>query len=68
MKNRPWQIFEGLFYRLLDKCKSVTLKRRFRFKNPLCSMDATVIDLCLSVFPWAEFRQCQRIRITSLLR
>jgi hypothetical protein len=20
-------------------------------------MDATVIDLCLSVFPWAEFRQ-----------
>jgi hypothetical protein len=57
MKNRPWQIYEGLFYRLLDKCKSVTPKHRFRFKNPLYSMDATVIDLCLSVFPWAEFRQ-----------
>ena len=57
MKNRPWQIYEGLFYRLLDKCKSVTPKHRFRFKNPLFSMDATVIDLCLSVFPWAEFRQ-----------
>jgi hypothetical protein len=57
MKTRPCDIFEGLFYRLLDKCKSVTPKHRFRFKNPLYSIDATVIDLCLSVFPWAEFRQ-----------
>ncbi len=31
--------------------------KRFRFKNKLLSMDATVIDLCLSLFPWAEFRQ-----------
>jgi hypothetical protein len=57
MKNRPWQIYEGLFYGLLDKCRSVTPKHRFRFNNPLFSMDATVIDLCLSVFPWAEFRR-----------
>ena len=48
MKNRPHQIYEGLFYKLLDKC---------RFKNPLFSMDATVIDLCLSVFPCTEYRQ-----------
>ena len=57
MKNRPHQIYEGLFYKLLDKCRSVTPDHKFRFKNPLFSMDATVIDLCLSVFPWAEFRQ-----------
>ena len=33
------------------------LKHPLRFKNPLFSMDASVIDLCLSIFPWAEFRQ-----------
>lgn len=29
---------------------------KFRFNNPLYSLDASTIDLCLSVFPWAEFR------------
>jgi hypothetical protein len=31
--------------------------RRFRFKNKLMSLDATVIDLCASVFDWAQFRR-----------
>ena len=31
-------------------------KHKFKFKNPLHSLDATTIDLCLSVFPWAKFR------------
>ena len=30
-------------------------KRKFRFKNPLLS-DATVIDLCATMFDWAKFR------------
>jgi IS4 transposase len=29
---------------------------QFRFKNPLYTIDASTIDLCLSVFPWAKFR------------
>lgn len=28
----------------------------FRFKNSLYSLDASTIDLCLSIFPWADFR------------
>lgn len=28
----------------------------FRFKHPLYSLDASTSDLCLSVFPWADFR------------
>ncbi len=32
-------------------------KRKFRFKNKLFSLDATVIELCLSLFDWATFRQ-----------
>jgi hypothetical protein len=57
MKGRSSEIFEGLFYKLLDKCKGVTPKHKFRFKNPLYTLDSTLIDLCLSVFPWAVYRK-----------
>lgn len=57
MSKRPYEIYEGLFYKLLEKCKSVTPKHSFQFKNELYSLDSTVIDLCLSVFPWATFRK-----------
>jgi len=54
--KRDSRIFEETFYGLLDRCKDLTPKHRFRFKNPLYTIDATTIDLCLSVFPWAKFR------------
>ena len=55
--HRPWQMFEQLFGELLSTCKSISpgKKRKFRFKNPLLSMDASIIELCVSMFPWAEF-------------
>lgn len=55
--RRDYQIFESLFYHLLSRCKDYTPKHRFKFNNPLFSLDASVIDLCLSVFPWAKFRK-----------
>jgi hypothetical protein len=55
--KRSFQIFEDLFYHLLSRCKNLTPKHRFKFKNALYSIDASVIDLCLSVFPWAKFRK-----------
>lgn len=57
--KRPCQLFEKTFYRLLEKIKAVApgKKKKFRFKNKLLSLDASVIDLCLSMFPWAKFRQ-----------
>lgn len=30
---------------------------KFKFKNKLYSLDATVVSLCLSLFPWASFRR-----------
>lgn len=54
--HRPWQVFESLFYVLLDRCKELAPKRRLKFKNALLSLDSTVIDLCASVFDWAKFR------------
>ena len=54
--RRNYRIFEELFYNLLARCKNQTPKHKFRFKNPLYTIDASTIDLCLSVFPWAKFR------------
>jgi hypothetical protein len=55
--KRDYRIFENMFYHLLARCRDHTPKHRFRFKNPLYTIDATTIDLCLSVFPWAKFRK-----------
>lgn len=66
--SRDWRIYEGLFYRLLERCKTVTPHHHFRFKNPLYSMDSTVVDLCLSLFEWAKFRKTKgALKIHCLL-
>ncbi len=57
-EHRPWELYQTVFYQLLDKCRLPSKgKKKFRFKNKLLSLDATFIDLCLSLFPWAKFRQ-----------
>ena len=55
-EDKPYSLYEALCGRLLARCQSVAPKHNFRFDNPLYSLDATTIDLCLDVFPWAEFR------------
>jgi hypothetical protein len=53
MKNRPHQIYEGLFYKLLDKCRSVTPLHKFRFKNPLFSRAPLFICSEALLLRWA---------------
>ena len=62
-EHRPWQLHRTVFEQLLAKCQMLVAsqpetrkKRKFRFKNPLLSLDATVIDLCATMFDWAKFR------------
>ncbi len=55
-ENKPYALYEALFEKLLGRCQGVVPGHNFRFKNPLYSLDASTIDLCLSVFPWAKFR------------
>jgi hypothetical protein len=40
----------ALYGRLLARCQSKAPAHSFRFKNPPYSLDASTIDLCLSVF------------------
>jgi len=58
-EHRSWRLYEALFYRLLEQCRGLAAgqKRKFRFKNPLRSLDATIVDLCVTAFDWARFRR-----------
>jgi hypothetical protein len=57
--NRPWQLFEAVFHSLYERLRGeLELKgHKFRFKNKLVSLDASVIDLSLKLFDWAHFRR-----------
>jgi hypothetical protein len=55
-KHRTHQLFKNLFEAMLSKCQALAPKHPFRFKNPLYTIDATTIPLCLSLFNWAKFR------------
>jgi len=55
--HRPWVLYQAVFYQVLARCREVAGAKPFRFKNKLLSLDATVIDLCAEMFPWAVFRR-----------
>ncbi|MCH8867053.1 MAG: IS4 family transposase [Proteobacteria bacterium] len=55
-ESKPYALYEALFGKLLHRCQKTAPGHDFRFNNPLYSLDASTIDLCLSVFPWADFR------------
>ena len=55
-KHRSYELFEKIFVWMLSKCQPAAPKHKFKFKNPLCSIDATFIKLWLSLYNWAKFR------------
>lgn len=57
--HRTWELYERLFYDLLQTCKSVAPKKKFRFKNKLMSIDSSVIELCIEMFDWAKYRKAK---------
>jgi len=55
--HRPWELYQRVFEQLFHRCRQIAPKHRLRFKNPLLSIDATVIELCASLFDWAHYKQ-----------
>ncbi|MEW6687293.1 MAG: IS4 family transposase [Candidatus Edwardsbacteria bacterium] len=55
-KKRDWRIYQEMFYKILARCKDLTPKHKFKFPNPLYTIDATTISLCLSLFPWSKIK------------
>ncbi|HEX8894550.1 MAG TPA: IS4 family transposase, partial [Terriglobales bacterium] len=58
-QHRPWELYQTVFFQLLERCRSLaqTRQSKFRFQNKLVSLDASVIDLCLQLYDWAHFRR-----------
>jgi hypothetical protein len=59
--HRPWSLYQTVFEQLLGKCQTAMAgrctRKKFRFKNKLVSLDASVIEMSLSLFDWAHFRR-----------
>lgn len=57
-EHRPWELYQTVFEQLLARCSSVAVgKKKFRFKNKLLSLDSTSIDLCATIFDWAQYKR-----------
>ena len=56
-EKQPAELYQALFVKLLTRCKNTPGKHKFRFKNPLYSLDASAIDLAMNLFPWAAHRE-----------
>lgn len=56
--KRDSRIYEEAFHCLLLKCQDLHRNQnKLGFENPISSMDATTLNLCHSLFPWARYRK-----------
>jgi len=57
--NRDWRIYADFAQVLIHTARDLYINDDFGLDlaNTVYALDATTIDLCLSVFPWAKFRK-----------
>jgi len=58
-KVRDWRIYADLAGSLIQTARKLYVNDSFgvELENTVYALDATTIDLCLSMFPWAKFRR-----------
>jgi hypothetical protein len=58
-ERRNWKIYAEYAYHLIGQARKISLPENFELgiKSNVYAFDATVIDLCVSVFWWAKFRK-----------
>ena len=58
-ERRDWRIFQDFGHVLIGQAQRLYQSESvaIELKQPLYAFDSTTIDLCLSLFPWAEFRK-----------
>jgi hypothetical protein len=56
---RDWRIYADFAQVLIQEARSLYRKESFGIEldQTVYALDATTIDLCLSLFPWAQFRR-----------
>jgi len=68
--TRDWRIYADFAQVLIHSARDLYINEDFGvdLKNTVYALDATTIDLCLSVFPWARFRKNKAgIKLHTLL-
>jgi hypothetical protein len=69
-KVRDWRIYADLAQSLIQTARKLYLNDSFALEldNTVYALDATTIDLCLSMFPWANFRKTKgAVKLHTLL-
>ena len=69
-KTRDWRIYADLAQSLITTARDLYVNEDLGIDlaNTVYALDASTIDLCLSVFPWATFRQTKAaIKLHTLL-
>ncbi len=69
-EHRPWRMYADLAGHLIGKARRLYAGDCFgvELAHTVYALDATTVDLCLSVFPWAHFRSTKAaIKINTLL-
>lgn len=69
-ETRDWRIYAEVAYRLIDQARELYVDESIgvELSETVYALDATTIDLCLSMFPWAPFRKTKAaIKLHTLL-
>jgi hypothetical protein len=69
-ENRDWRIYCDFAQILIHQARKLYADDDFglQLQETVYALDATIIDLCLSVFPWARFRKHKgAIKLHTLL-
>jgi hypothetical protein len=67
---RDWRIYADFAHHLIGIARKLYHKEPLavELQNTVYALDATTIDLCLSLFPWARFRETKgAVRLHTLL-
>ena len=70
LNQRDWQIYQALAMRLIARARTLYASEPSAagLDATVYALDATTIDLCLSLFEWAPFRQAKAaIKLHTLL-
>ena len=69
-QRRDWRIYADFAQQLITQARKLYAADSFgvQMSDTVYALDATTIDLCLSVFPWAPFRSAKAaIKLHTLL-
>jgi transposase len=69
-ENRDWRIYADFAQVLIAQARQLYANEDFGIEldNTVYALDASTIDLCLSLFPWARFRKTKgAIKLHTLL-